>query len=103
MTEIKSERGDIVRIADEVLALIAATAALEAEGVQTLAGPKRKSRSRGVSVAVKDDKVRLRVVLTVKTGKKLHEVAREVQKRVTSAIETMTGLSVAGVNVLVVA
>lgn len=103
MTEIKSERGDTVRIADEVLAVIAGTAALEADGVAGLSGPGRRSRSRGIRVAVKDKKVKLNVVLTIKAGKKLQEVSREVQQRVKSAIETMTGLTVLAVNVLVVA
>lgn len=101
MTEIKSENGNVVRIADEVLAVIAGTAAMEADGVVALAG--RKGRSKGVAVAVKDAKVRLRVAITVKAGKKLQEVAREVQQRVRTNIETMTGLDVVAVNVTVLA
>jgi len=47
--------------------------------------------------------VRLRVAITVKAGKKLQEVAREVQQRVRTNIETMTGLDVVAVNVTVLA
>lgn len=103
MTQVKSERGDIVRISDEVLAVIAGTAAMEAEGVEALAGAGRKARARGINVVVKNRQVKLGIQLTVKAGKKLPEVSREVQQRVKSAIETMTGLNVAAVNVSVVA
>jgi uncharacterized alkaline shock family protein YloU len=103
MTEIKTDQSSSVRIADEVLAIIAGAAALETEGVLSLAGPGRKNRSRGISLAVKDKNVKLRLILTVKNGKKLQDVAREVQKRVKSAVENMTGLAVTGVNVLIVA
>jgi len=103
MTEIKSASGGAVRIADEVIAVIAGTAALEADGVMALSGAGRKNRARGVSVAVKEQTVAIAIALTVKAGKKLQEVSREVQQRVKTAIETMTGLSVAEVNVNVVA
>ena len=103
MTMIKSENGGTVRIADEVIAVIAGTAALEAEGVAQLAGSTRKHRARGVQVQVKAQHVRLGIALSVKAGKKLQEVSREVQQRVKSAIETMTGLQVDEVNVSVVA
>ncbi|MCL2499910.1 MAG: Asp23/Gls24 family envelope stress response protein [Defluviitaleaceae bacterium] len=103
MTEIKSERAGVVRIADEVLAVIAGTAALEADGVAGLAGQGRKQRAKGVTVAVTEQSVSLGIALTVKAGKKLQEVSREVQQRVKGAIETMTGLNVTDVNVHVVA
>jgi uncharacterized alkaline shock family protein YloU len=103
MTEIKSERTGVVRIADEVLAVIAGTAAMEAEGVKCLAGYNRKQRAKGVMVAVTGQNVLLNVALSVKAGKKLQEVSHEVQQRVKSAIETMTGLNVTDVNVSVVA
>ncbi|MCL2218157.1 MAG: Asp23/Gls24 family envelope stress response protein [Defluviitaleaceae bacterium] len=110
MTEIKKESGGVVRIADEVLARIAGTAALEVEGVAGLAGyfqgestPKavRKQFAKGINVAVADKTVTLGLAITMRMGAKLHEVASEVQQRVKSAIETMTGLNVAEVNVSV--
>jgi len=101
MTEMKTERGDAVRIADEVLAIIAGTAALESDGVAALVG--RRGRTRGVNVLVKKQSVMLGILLKVKAEKKLQEVSREVQQRVKSAIETMTGMRVVAVNVTVVA
>ena len=110
MTEIKKESGGTVRIADEVLTRIAGTAALEVEGVAGLAGyfqseatPKavRKQLARGINVSVVNQTVTLGLAITMRMGAKLHEVASEVQQRVKSAIETMTGLNVAEVNVSV--
>ena len=103
MTELKSEHAGVVRISDEVLAVIAGTAAMEAEGVACLASQGRKQRAKGVNVAVVEQNVTLGISLTVKAGKKLQEVSREVQQKVKSAIETMTGLNVVDVNVHVVA
>ena len=110
MTELKSEGTGAIRIADDVLAVIAGTAALEAEGVAGLAGyysdvikskAVRKHMAKGVSVNVTGGTVSLHLVISVKFGAKLQEVSREVQQRVKGAIETMTGLAVAEVNISV--
>ncbi|MCL2223803.1 MAG: Asp23/Gls24 family envelope stress response protein [Defluviitaleaceae bacterium] len=106
MTEIKKESGGFVRIADEVLMKIAGTAALEADGVSRLTwrtGGKttRKNPAKCTSVAVKNRTVTVGILIAVCFGAKIHEVTIDVQKRVKSAIETMTGLTVADVNVTV--
>jgi uncharacterized alkaline shock family protein YloU len=88
MTEIKSERAGVVRIADEVLAVIAGTAALEVEGVAGLAGHLaediaeklgRRYLGKGVSVKVENGAVSVATEISVKTGVKIQEVGREVQ------------------------
>jgi len=108
MTEIKSETAGTIRIADEVLATIAGTAALEADGVAGLIGNlaadmknKRKHVARGITVSVNGDRVTLGLAVAIKMGKKMQEVARDVQQRVKSAVETMTGLNVVQINVRV--
>jgi len=110
MTELKTEGGGMVYIADDVLATIAGVAALEAEGVTGLAGnfsnaigsrAVRKHISKGINVSVTGKKVNLALSITTKMGAKLHEVSAEVQQRVKTAIETMTGLDVAEVNIRV--
>jgi len=112
MTELKSEGTGAIRIADDVLAVIAGTAALEAEGVAGLAGyysnninskTVRKHMAKGVAVKVTGGTVSFHLVISVKFGSKLQEVSREVQQRVKGAIETMTGLAVAEVNISVAA
>lgn len=103
MTEIKRESGGSVRIADEVLMKIAATAAMEAEGVLRLAQAtgKRKQPTKCTSVVVKNKSVTIAIMIAVRFGAKIHEVSADVQKRVKSAVETMTGLAVSDVNVTV--
>ena len=110
MTELKSEGTGAIRIADDVLAVIAGTAALEAEGVAGLAGYSsndlnskalRKHMAKGVTVKVTGSTISFHLVISVKFGAKLQDVSREVQQRVKGAIETMTGLAVAAVNISV--
>jgi len=108
MTELRSEGAGIIRIADEVLAVIAGTAALEAGGVAGIAGylsndvnnkAVRKHMIKGVGVKVTGDSIAFNMLISVKFGVKLQDVSREVQQRVKGAIETMTGLAVSEVNV----
>jgi len=108
MTELKSDGGGVVRIADEALAVIASAATQEIEGVsissRTYAGDvaaKAMRKSVGIVVSVIDDIVSLSLPITVQMETKLHEVSTEVQNRVKSAIETMTGLTVGEVNISV--
>ena len=108
MTNLKSEGTGAIRIADDVLAVIAGTAALEADGVAGLAGyysndlnnkAVRKNMIKGVAVKVTGDSVALSLAISIKLGAKLQEVSREAQQRVKGAIETMTGLAVSEVNI----
>ena len=112
MTELKSEGTGAICIADDVLAVIAGTAALESEGVAGLAGyylkeinskVVRKLMTKGITIKVTGDSVAVTLVISVNFGTKLHDVSREVQQRVKGAIETMTGLGVSEVNVSVAA
>lgn len=112
MAEIRTsdpEKGQI-QIADEVIAIIAGTAALEIEGVvPSQAGGNftgdiaemlgKKNLAKGVKVSVEDDTVSVTIDILVKYGYKIPDVSLEVQKRVKTAIETMTGLGVASVDV----
>jgi len=110
MTEIKSEAGGKVLISNEILAVIAGKAAIEVEGVTGLGGyvagitknkAIRKHLPKGIAVAVNGQDARLALAIAVKMGTKLHEISKEVQERVKTAVETMTGLNVLEVNVRV--
>lgn len=101
----------LIQIADDVIAVIAGTAALEAEGVAEMTGNfaggiieklGKKNFAKGVIINVEEKKVTVDLSIMVKFNYKIHEVAIEVQKKVKNAIETMTGLSAAAVNVNVV-
>ncbi len=101
MTELKIDSPGQVRIADDALAVIAGTAALEAEGVAGLTGNSlgRKQLSKGVAISVEGNVLTASVEVAVKPVVKIQDVSRDVQQRIKNAIETMTGLTVSEVNV----
>ena len=99
-----------VKIADEVVAIIAALAATEVEGVASMAGNitnelisklGMKNLSKGVKVDVLEGVVTVALALNMKYDYSIVETSTRVQERVKSAIETMTGLEVADVNIKV--
>lgn len=96
-----------VRIADEVVAIIAGLAATEVDGVDSMAGNitnelvgklGMKILSKGVKVDVTEEHVSVDLSLNIKYGYNIPEVSERVQERVKSAIENMTGLTVLDVN-----
>ena len=100
-----------VQIADEVVAIIAGLAAMEVEGVASMAGNATrelisklgmKSLSKGVKVDVLEGVVTVILALNLKYGYSIMEVCKKVQDKVKTAIENMTGLSVADVNIRIV-
>jgi translation elongation factor P/translation initiation factor 5A/uncharacterized alkaline shock family protein YloU len=100
-----------VRVANEVIASIAALAACEVEGVEGMDEAaarhfgdwvRRQSAHRGVRVHIEADRsIHLEVFLTVESDAKLAEVAGSVQSNVVEATERMLGLEVGEVNVFV--
>ncbi len=101
-----------VRIADEVVAIIAGLAASEVEGVASMAGNvtrdlinklSMKSLSKGVKVAVSEEKiVTVDLAINISYGYSVPETCKEIQGKVKTAIETMTGLTVGEVNIKIV-
>ena len=97
-----------VKIADEVVAMIAGLAATEVEGVDSMAGNitnelvgklGMKNLSKGVKVDVTEEHVSVDLSLNIKYGYNIPDVSERVQDRVKSAIENMTGLTVLDVNI----
>ena len=100
-----------VKIADEVIAIIAGLAASEVKGVASMAGNATrdlieklgvKSLTKGVKVQVEDQEVNVAMNVNLKYGFSGPETSKEIQDKVKTAIETMTGLSVTGVNIKIV-
>ena len=101
-----------IHISEDVLALTAAAAGLEVEGVGSLAAnlgsdivellAGRKNLSKGVRVSVADNSVTVDVSILVRYGSSVQETARAVQDAVALAIENTSGFAVAAVNVHVV-
>jgi uncharacterized alkaline shock family protein YloU len=98
-----------IEIADEVVGVIAVTAALEVEGV--VAGSHhgkgiteffgKKGHTKCTKVVKDELDAVIDMEIIVKFGTKVQKVATEVQEKVKSTVETMTGLNVAVVNVSV--
>ena len=97
-----------VKVADEVVAIIAGLAATEVEGVDSLGGNitneivsklGMKNLSKGVKVHVGENDVTVNLALNIKYGCEIPKVSATVQDRVKTAIETMTGLEVSEVNI----
>ena len=106
--KIKSDQLGEVKIADEVVAIIAGLAATEVEGVSSMAGNitneivsrlGMKNLSKGILVEVLDDEVKVDVAINIDYGYSIPDVSSKVQEKVKSTIENMTGLTVAVVNV----
>ncbi len=98
----------LVKIADEVVAVIAGYAATEVEGVAAMAGNVTsalmskvgmKTLSKGVRVFMEEGLVRADLAILVDYGYSIPAVSAKVQDKVKTAIENMTGLSVTDVNI----
>ena len=104
-----ASKGEI-KIADEVVAIIATLAATEVEGVASMAGNitneligklGMKNLSKCVKVDVLEGIVTVSLALNLKYNYSIVEVSARVQEKVKNAIENMTGLEVADVNIKV--
>ena len=109
--KIKSDQVGDVRVADEVGAIIAGLATTEVEGVSSMAGNitneivsklGMKNLSKGILVEVMENEVKVDVAINISYGYSIPEVSSKVQDKVKTAIENMTGLNVAVVNVRIV-
>jgi uncharacterized alkaline shock family protein YloU len=105
-----SEEGNngTVQIADDVVAMIAAFAATEVEGVSAMAGNLThellnkvgvKNITKGVKVDVLGNNVMVDVAIVMEYGYNIPAACQKVQARVKGAIENMTGLHCSDVNV----
>ncbi|MBU5293164.1 Asp23/Gls24 family envelope stress response protein [Anaerosalibacter bizertensis] len=97
-----------VKIANEVVAIIAGLASTEVEGVAGMSGGitggisdilGMKNLSKGVKVEVGEKECAIDIFVIVEYGSRISEVALRVQENVKEAVETMTGLNVIEVNV----
>jgi len=100
----------LIRINNEAIMTIASMAALEVRGVARMGGGFRralcdsifnKPEPAGVRINVKDTEVKLSVSIIVEYGIDIPRVADEVQENVKRAVEKMTGLVLAEVDVII--
>lgn len=97
-----------IKISDDVLASIAGAAATEVPGISGMSTGitgeiyqfiGKKSPGKGVKITTEEDSVTVDVYVIVDYGVKINEVAGEVQQKVKTAIEEMTGLNILSVNI----
>ncbi len=98
-----------IKIADDVVAVIAGVAVSEVQGVSGMFGgfaggisevfSGKKNLAKGIKVELGDKQTKIDVNIIVEYGARIPDVAFEIQNRVKKAVETMTGLEVVAVNV----
>lgn len=103
--------GGEICIADGVVAMIAALAASETEGVsgvgetytsEIMSKVGIHDKTKGVKVAINEGIVKISMLISIKNGKSIPSVVQKVQSKVKSSVETMTGMTVKTVNVRVI-
>lgn len=98
-----------IKIADDVIAVIAGAAASEVPGVSSMAGgfageisevfSGKKNFAKGIKIEAGEKETKIDVNIIVEYGARIPDVAFEIQNRVKKAVEGMTGLKVLEVNV----
>ncbi|MGE5474615.1 MAG: Asp23/Gls24 family envelope stress response protein [Ignavibacteriales bacterium] len=105
--QVKENAGSI-KIANEVVAIIAGLAAAEVTGVAGMSGGiagdiveilKGKNLSKGVKVEVGEKETAVDLFIIVEYGVRIPDIAWEIQNKVKKAVESMTGLVVVEVNI----
>ena len=97
-----------VNISEEVIATIVTTAVKDVDGVVSLNGSfsedlagmlGRKNANKGVRIVLGEQDVQVECNLIVLYGHSVVEIAKNVQNSITTAVESMTGLTVSNVDV----
>ena len=107
--EIALPENNEIKIADDVVAVIAGVAVSEVSGVASMAGgfaggitevlSGKKNLAKGIKVEVGEKDTKIDVNIIVEYGVRIPDVAFEIQNKVKKAVENMTGLKVIEVNV----
>lgn len=109
-SEISLGNNNAIKIADDVVAVIAGVAVSEIPGVANMAGgfaggisevlSGKKNLAKGIKVDILNEReTKIDVNIIVEYGTRIPNVAYEIQTKVKKAVETMTGLKVLEVNV----
>ena len=98
-----------IKIASDVIAVIAGIAVSEVKGVYGMAGgfaggitevlKGKKNLAKGIKVDSTEDTAKIDVNIIVEYGARIPDVAFEIQNKVKTAVEDMTGLVVGEINV----
>ncbi|MCR4963600.1 MAG: Asp23/Gls24 family envelope stress response protein [Firmicutes bacterium] len=97
-----------IKIANDVVATIAGLAASDVPGVAGMSGGitggiaqmlGRKNLTKGIKVEVGDTETDIDIFCVVEYGYAITKVAGDVQEKVKSAVESMTGLTCRTINI----
>ena len=107
---INSDEKGSINISEDVIAIIAAVATADIEGIH---GPfasyskdisgmlGRKGMPKGVKLCIEGDDITIDISIIVEIGFSVSEVAANVQRTVISAVQDAVGVAVKAVNVSV--
>ncbi len=107
---VNTEQYGNIRISDDVIATIASIATKEVEGVSGLSLSiaeeltskfVKKISNKAVKVIENEDELTIDINVVVKYGTRIPDVSWEVQESVKKSVESMTGLNVSKVNIIV--
>ena len=107
VNEVNEAEG--IKISNDVIAVIAGVAASDVPGVASMAGgiaggltealKGKKNLAKGIKVEATEKIAKIDVNIIVEYGSRIPDVAFEIQNRVKTSVESMTGLKVSEVNV----
>ena len=107
--EVALENNTNIKIADDVISVIAGVAVSEVPGVAQMSGgfaggisevlSGKKNLAKGIKVDSGEKETKIDVNIIVEYGARIPDVAFEIQNKVKKAVENMTGLKVVEVNV----
>ena len=105
---IQDQDNGSIMISEEVICTIAAAAVMEVEGVESLCSNigsdlaemlGMRNLGKGIKLTVEENTVSLECAVVLQYGYDIVSVAKNIQQGVTSAVESMTGLKVSGVDI----
>ena len=97
-----------VRIADEVISIIAGLAATEIQGVAGMSGGLaggiaellgKKNLSKGVKVHIGEKQVAIDLYVIMEYGVSIPDIAIKIQEKVKESVENMSGMQVMEINI----
>ena len=104
-----TEENEGIQISNDVIAVIAGVAVSEVQGVASMSGgfaggitevlSGKKNMAKGIKVDKEENKVKIDVNIIVEYGTRIPDIAFEIQNRVKTSVENMTGIKVEEVNV----
>ena len=107
--EVKETEINGIKISEEVVAQIAGKAASEVSGVAGMSGGivgglsemlgGKRNFSKGVKVQVGEKETTMDLFIIVEYGARIPDIAWEIQNKVKTVVESMTGLKVVDINI----